>query len=277
MDDGRLSLASWRKARSWIQSWSGRLVSGFGLAMVSPEITSARKNGRRVDEQRAKDSKQGDSESNTKKQQDADQESDKQNRDKNTSSEADSQVEAQSAEIKSEKRARRDERQAEEETATDESAGGGSRRVSRRQEADSSSNENPNTSADEGTTRHSKDFAQYRNRTEEQEAEASVENPVTPGQIATSNPNVLLDDLLLDAGAFNVGSVVEGNGDVVANVSPGGGFAFARSGNVVAISGPDGATILHTDDPDYRVSTNTAPRATEPSPDGGNNDVDFTS
>jgi hypothetical protein len=63
--------------------------------------------------------------------------------------------------------------------------------------------------------------------------------------------------------------VVEANDDVIATVSTSGGFAFARSDGVIAVTGPDGATIIQADD----ATTGT----TEPSDDGGNNDMDFAS
>jgi hypothetical protein len=67
---------------------------------------------------------------------------------------------------------------------------------------------------------------------------------------------------------------VEANDDVVATVSASGGFAFARSDGVIAVTGPDGATIIQTDD----VTTGTnGTDPSEPSDDGGNNDMDFTS
>ena len=53
--------------------------------------------------------------------------------------------------------------------------------------------------------------------------------------------------------------------------APSGGFAFARSGDVVAVSGPDGASIIQTGD--VNAGTNGTNPA-EPSPDGGNNNVD---
>jgi hypothetical protein len=68
--------------------------------------------------------------------------------------------------------------------------------------------------------------------------------------------------------------LVQGNDHVIASVSTSGGFAFARSGDVVAVSGPDGASIIQTGD--VNAGTNGTNPA-EPSPDGGNNDTSFAS
>jgi hypothetical protein len=67
--------------------------------------------------------------------------------------------------------------------------------------------------------------------------------------------------------------VVDANDDVLASVSTSGGFAFARSGDVIAVSGPDGASIVHTGD----VNTGTTGASPADPSDGGNNDVEFAS
>ena len=68
--------------------------------------------------------------------------------------------------------------------------------------------------------------------------------------------------------------MVEANDDVIATVSTSGGFAFARSGDVIAVTGPDGASIIQTGDVTTGTRGTTPP---EPSDDGGNNDLDFSS
>ncbi|MBA3450654.1 MAG: hypothetical protein H0T18_05525 [Chloroflexia bacterium] len=252
--------------------------------MVSPELAAgARKNGRRGEEQGSKNSENSGNGNAEKQQQAADGESGKQNRDKTTSQEETTETGAESTDSASDKQARKDQRRADEEAASDESAGDGGRGVARRQRADANSSGDSSTTtdsssaADEENTRRAKNLAQNRDRDEEQTADPTSEDPAAPAPITTTNPNVALDDLLRDAGVFDVGPLVETNSDVVANVSPGGGFAFARSGNIIAISGPDGATVINTEDPDFLVSTNTGRIFGEPSADGGNNDVDFTS
>jgi len=47
---------------------------------------------------------------------------------------------------------------------------------------------------------------------------------------------------------------------------------------VIAVSGPDGAQIIQSDDPDDVVTPAPSPDLDdEPADDGGNNDLDFTS
>jgi hypothetical protein len=68
--------------------------------------------------------------------------------------------------------------------------------------------------------------------------------------------------------------IVQGNDNVLASVSSSGGFAFARSGDVIAVSGPDGASIIQSGNVNTGTS-GTTPAA--PSDGGGNNDVGFAS
>jgi hypothetical protein len=89
--------------------------------------------------------------------------------------------------------------------------------------------------------------------------------------VTPANPNVVIDDIP-DTSINDL--VVQGNEDVIATVSTSGGFAFARSGDVVAVTGPDGASIIQTGD-ETTGTNGTDP--TEPPADGGNNDVDFAS
>jgi hypothetical protein len=89
--------------------------------------------------------------------------------------------------------------------------------------------------------------------------------------VTPANPNVVIDDIPRSPIAD---LVVDANDDVLASVSTSGGFAFARSGDVIAISGPDGASIVQTGDVNTGT-TGTNPAA--PSDDGGNNDADFAS
>jgi hypothetical protein len=89
--------------------------------------------------------------------------------------------------------------------------------------------------------------------------------------VTPANPNVFIDDFP-DTSINDL--VVEGNDHVLASVSTSGGFAFARSGDVVAVSGPDGASIIQTGD----VTAGTSgTRPVEPPDDGGNNTGDFLS
>lgn len=74
--------------------------------------------------------------------------------------------------------------------------------------------------------------------------------------------------------------IVESSDNVIASVGTNGGFAFARSGDVVVVTGPDGAKIIH--DPEGNISPSTPQTPTpdepaDPGDDGGNNDMDFAS
>jgi len=70
--------------------------------------------------------------------------------------------------------------------------------------------------------------------------------------------------------------VVQSNPDVIAQTSAKGGFAFARSGNVTAVSGPDGAKIIQNG-PTTGTEVTPVPSPTTPGTEGGNNNVGFES
>jgi hypothetical protein len=91
----------------------------------------------------------------------------------------------------------------------------------------------------------------------------------------TTNPNVSVDTSPVDDPTL----VVESNPGVIASVSARGGFAFARSDDIVAVTGPDGASIVQADS-FVPPGTSPPPPPTsdlEPTDDGGNNDIGFTS
>ena len=88
--------------------------------------------------------------------------------------------------------------------------------------------------------------------------------------VTPANPNVVIDDIPSSPIAD---LVVDANDDVLASVSTSGGFAFARSGDVIAVSGPDGASIIQTGD----VNAGTSGTSPSGPSDGGNNDVEFAS
>jgi len=100
---------------------------------------------------------------------------------------------------------------------------------------------------------------------------SSLNNMPDATFVTPANPNVAIDHLP-DTSLNDL--VVQGNDNVLASVSTSGGFAFARSGDVIAISGPDGASIIQSGDVNAGTS-GTSPA--EPSDAGGNNDVGFTS
>ena len=86
-----------------------------------------------------------------------------------------------------------------------------------------------------------------------------------------ANANVVIDEVPVTS--IN-DLVVQANDNVIASVSTNGGFAFARSGDVIAVTGPDGASIIQADGVTARTN-GTSPA--EPSDDGGNNSPDFAS
>ena len=91
-----------------------------------------------------------------------------------------------------------------------------------------------------------------------------------------ANPNVAIDH---EPGTSANDLVVQGNDHVIASVSANDGFAFARSGDVIAVSGPDGARIVQASDVNVGTTGNdlAEPSHEEPSDEGGNNDVGFVS
>jgi hypothetical protein len=137
-----------------------------------------------------------------------------------------------------------------------------SRRETRRQDEGGDSDKasrNSDDDAGDGGRRVSREF-------EQEVDEVPVEDVPATTPAAPANPNVVITDV---PEVSDVDLVVEANPDVIASVSASGGFAFARSGGVTAVSGPDGASIIRTGD----VTVD----PTEPSDDGGNNDLDFSS
>ena len=92
----------------------------------------------------------------------------------------------------------------------------------------------------------------------------------------TTNPNVSVNATPDDDPTL----VVESNPGVIASVSARDGFAFARSDDIVAVTGPDGASIVRADSFVPPGSATSPPPPTsdnEPIDDGGNNDIGFTS
>lgn len=250
----RRQIADVFRPETWLRSRAAHLLSGLGLA-VSPQIAgAARKSGRRTDDQeRRNDDDKNNREDRDQKNQN-ERGSDQENGDKASAENRDS-------EEKSGKRDRNESRSENDES--DDQGGsdnGTSRGESRRKDEDSDSRSREASSEDdsgEGGGRRVREF--------EQEAADPVADPAPPPAAPPTNPNVVIDDTPTSSIAD---LVVEANEDVIATVSASGGFAFARSGGVTAVTGPDGASIIQTGD----VTT-----PAEPSDDGGNNDLDFAS
>ena len=257
----RPQIATLLSSGSRLRSQTGRVLSGLGLAVSSPVVAdAARKGERRADNQEPKDDDVGNNrdsvELSTKSETESDQRNDGRARAESHDSGARSdnsgkQERNESSDKNSESREQR---------ATD----GGTTRGESRRNADSDSDSSGTSAEDYDSQQHTGwriwDFEQR------------AADPLTgagPDVInaTPANPNVVIDDIPTSPIAD---LVVDANDDVIATVSTSGGFAFARSGDVIAVTGPDGASIIRTG------ATGTSP--TEPTGDGGNNnDVDFVS
>lgn len=252
VNNRRPLLAPWREAGRSLLSQSRRLLSGVGLAAASPQITlGARKYDRRDDDERAKDDER-------EKRRDEDQGDNKNDETKAERQESDEQAARQE---------RREERAADEDDVKSESKGDDNRSVSRRQDSDSDANDDAPGGRDGG----SRELAQSSRDDDPADDEPAADPPVT-APVAPANPNVAVD-AIPDLSEAEL--VIESNPDVIASVSSSGGFAFARSGNVIAVSGPDGARIIQADDPEAVADPD--PEPVDPGDDGGNNDMDFSS
>jgi len=233
---------------------TGRLLAALGLAAFSSEVAgAARKSGKHNDDAR------GNSDDRAEKTRD-ERESDRKD---------DSEVGAQSKDAESEsgKHDRKQERTSNEESNDqNESDGAKDGGDSSRRDGDSDSTSRGDSSASADAHRGDRsvrDFAQRADEPLDDVPDATTSTPPNPNVVVDDIPDTSINDL-----------VVQGNEDVIATVSTSGGFAFARSGDVVAVTGPEGASIIQTGD--VTTGTNgTAP--TEPPADGGNNNVDFAS
>ena len=270
MDNRRLPLASWREAGRSILNHSGKLLFGLGMAAtLSQPASGARKDAGEEDDKQSKREERREARAEDDGRDDRGEGG--ASAEKSEQSDDRSRDENQESEDRAEKRERREERSKDDEDSVEQQSESTERgSVARKQEADSGSDEDDG--ADGRGGRRSEDLAQESGRDDEPNVDETVDDvPVVPP--VTTNPNVPVDTApdLTDVDLF-----IEANPDVVASVSSSGGFAFARSGNIVAVSGPDGAQIVQTDDLEDEVVT-PAPSTDEPTDGGGNNDIDFTS
>jgi hypothetical protein len=265
--NGLPRLADIRQSRSWLRSQSGRLLSGLGLATGFPlAADAARKTDRRSDNQDQKDDAKGNRNDggdagSSGKDENADAKSD----DKN-SGEKESKGDENGNSDKSDRESNRDEGDG---GGRDKTEAESDRQAARRQDAATESDESPRKNNDGGESnhgggRHSQEF--------EQRADDAVveDEPAATDVAPILNPNVVITDI---PQISDVDLVIEANPDVVASVSTSGGFAFARSGDVTAVTGPDGASIIRSEEGAPATTTDRV----EPSDDGGNNDLDFSS
>jgi hypothetical protein len=238
-------------------SLSTRLLAALGLSAVLPTAIDAARRARRRDRDADNDKEREKDEASEEKIGKAEESEDE-------------QVDAQDKSSGDDKRRNRDDQ------ADGDDGGEKARRESRRQEASSDASDEEDGGGGGGRRRNRDDAdAESAQDTGEDglDDEPADTAPVTP---PTTNPNVTLPDTSADPD--DVELIVQSNPDVIAQTSTSGGFAFAQSGGVTAISGPDGARIVQTGEPDVVTPAPTpAPTPEEPAPDGGDNGVDFAS
>lgn len=271
----RSKIANVLGSRAGIRSRTGRLLAGLGFTTVSPEIASAARRGER---------RNGEQGSNDEAAQDnpeefADETKNEQEAGRKNDSNAD--AEDKGTTDKSEKSRKRDGN--EEQSADDEgsqqngSDGGKTRGDSQRRNADSDSGSRDNSGEDNDPDHHGgRRVRRFEQQADEPTGDSPPDNaPADRVPDATTvtpaTPNVFIDDI--PETSIN-DLIVQASDNVIADVSTSGGFAFARSGDVIAVSGPDGASIIQTGDV-TAGTRGTSPA--EPSDDGGNNIPDFVS
>ena len=249
MLDRRPQTANILESGSWLRSRTSRLLSGLGLAALFPGTAEAARKGDRQarDEERKNDDAGGNRDEREQSNQNK-RGSDQENDDKAGTEDRNSRDQSD----KSGKRDRNETRSQDDDGGEQSGSDGGkSRGESRRRDADSDSSSGETSPADDVASQRSGRRVQEF----EQQADEPADDTPAPTRVTPANPNVVVDDIPSSSIAD---LVVEANDDVVATVSTSGGFAFARSGDVIAVTGPDGATIVHTGD----VATGT--RGTRP-------------
>jgi hypothetical protein len=250
---------------SWLRSRAGRALSGLVLAVTSPRgVDAERMGGRRADNQDRKNDDARNNRDTSEESSQSEKGSGQRNDGKASSETRDSGAKSNDSGKRDRNESTNENSETREQRATD----GGKTRSESRRNSDSDSESSQSSVADHDPHQH----AGRRFREFEQRADGAPASDVPDATSATpANPNVVIEDIPRSPIAD---LVVNANEDVVASVSTSGGFAFARSGDVIAVSGPDGASIIQTGD----VSTGTSGTSpAEPSADGGNNDVGFTS
>ena len=265
MLDRRQQTAGFLKSASWLRSQTTRLVSGLGLAAISTRSAgAARKGERRAENDERKNDDGGENRDDRDQRNQSEHGSDRGNDRKASAEDGDSSDKSD----KSTKRDRNETRSEDDETSEQGGSDGAKNRgESRRGEDDSGSGSRNSSSGDDDSSEESgRRVREFEQQTDEPAEDTPAQTTVTP-----ANPNIVVDDI---PGTSIADLVVEANDDVIATVSASGGFAFARSGDVIAVTGPDGATIIQTGDVTTGTNGTDPP---EPSDDGGNNDVDFSS
>jgi len=253
---------------SELRSRTGQILSALGLAAISPEVAdAARKSQRRSDNQEGNNDQARDNPDNRGANSQNEQESNRKNEasaeDRNTSDKSE----------KSGNSDRTEERRANDESSDQDNAESGKDRgQTSRRNGDSDSSSRESSSADDHSAHHGgRHVREFQQQADEPVADAPADDVPDTTTVTPANPNVVISDVP-DTSANDL--IVQANDNVIATVSSSGGFAFARSGGVTAVTGPDGASIIQTGE----VTSGTdGTNPTEPSDDGGNNDLDFTS
>lgn len=249
-----------RGARFRLALLSVRFLSGLGLAAFLPEgVGEARKNARQSDERNRNTNDKQDDDKTTF--QDGDVKSEKRNDDSDKGEDRKDRNDRSGSNDGDEKVRQESKRQDTSSQSSDEDqdgdAGGGRRNGDGDAESAQRARNNNNDSGD--------------NLDDEP---SPTPTPVPP---PATNPNVTIPDTS-GTDPDDVELIVQSNPDVIAQTSASGGFAFAQSGGVTAISGPDGAKIIQTGEAGAgTVTPAPTPTPSQPSPDGGDNNTGFTS
>jgi hypothetical protein len=268
--DRRPQLANVLRSGSWLRSHTGRLLSGLGLVAISPELSdAARKGDRQDDNQVRKNDDTGNNRNDRDEKNQEERDSSHQN-DRNASAEVHNTGDKSGTSEKQHQNESRSEN--DDKRNQDGSESGKSRDDSQRQNADSLSKSSGTSGEDDDSHHHRGRHVQ---EFEQQADPAPVDDVPDSIDTTPANPNDVIDNVIDTVPSTSINDLlVNANDDVIA--STGGGFAFARSGDVIAISGPDGASIVQTGN--VTTGTNgTSPAPVEPSPDGGDNNMDFSS
>ena len=261
----RRQIAELFSSGSWVRSQSGRVLSALVLAVTSPQFAdAARKGERRADNQDRKNDDARNNRNTSEENKKSETASDQRNDGKTGEETSDSSARSD----KSGKRDRTESTDENDESREQKVADSGKTRGESRRNSDSDS-DTSKTSADDNDSNLQSD--RHVRRLEQRANDLPADDVPGATSATPANPNVVIDD----APSSPIADlVVDANDDVIASVSASGGFAFARSGDVTAVSGPDGASIIQTGD----VSSGTSGTSpAEPSDDGGNNDVGFSS
>ena len=265
----RRQIAGLLSSGSRLRTQTGRVLSGLVLAVTTPHIADAALEGeRRADNQDRKHDDPANGRDSSEKNNQSKQESNERNDGKAGAETRDASAKSDNSDKRVRKESTNENHESREQRATDSEKSRGDSGRNGRSDSDSSER-----SAEGGDAHHPGDrrVLSFEQRANEPTGDSPSRNAPDATSATPANPNVVIDDVP-DTSINDL--VVQANDNVLASVSTSGGFAFARSGDVIAVSGPDGASIVQTGD----VSTGTnGTSPTAPSDEGGNNNVDFMS